>query len=174
VGGAAGALGEWGGGEVVAARGSADQFNGDVDVDEGTNTSEDVNTNENKTVTAFLQLSEEAQAEIQQRNQQLRQELQTGNLTRQEARQQSSELRSELNDELLQSARTEAQSSEVTIDNSNIPQGGSPLLLLSGTPTSLIDFMKLDIVAALGSADRFNEVQQQQQNQTDQTTSPGT
>lgn len=127
-----------------------------------------------RTATAFMQQSEEAQAELQQENRRLRQELQSGNITRQEAGQQLSALQTELNDQLMEDARTEAQSRNLSIIDSIAPQGSPPLLLLSGAPNALLDFVELDIVVGLGSADRFNEIQQQQQSQANQTVSSGT
>ncbi|TQQ82780.1 hypothetical protein EGH24_04895 [Halonotius terrestris] len=124
-----------------------------------------------RSATAFLQLSEEAQTELNEENQRLRQELQSGNLTRQEAGQQFSELESDLNDELLETARSEAEGLGLTVDDSIAPSRGSPLLLISGPEGALLDFMEQDIVAGLTGADQFEEIQQQQEPQANQTAS---
>lgn len=113
-----------------------------------------------RTATAFLQQSEENQAEIEEESQRLRQELRSGNLTRQEASQQYSELQTELNDELEENARTEAESLGLTVEDSISQQGRAPLLLVSGSPDALLDFVELDIVAGISSAEQFDEIQQ--------------
>ncbi|RJX42778.1 hypothetical protein DM826_08790 [Halonotius aquaticus] len=122
--------------------------------------------------TAFLQLSEDAQAELQAQNQELRQELQSGNISRQEAGQQVSELRSELTDELVESATTEAESLGLTVEDSIIPPGGSPLLLVSGSESALLDYINVDMVAGITSPDQFEELRQQQAQAANQTTQP--
>lgn len=113
--------------------------------------------------TAFLQLSEDAQAELQAENQRLREELQTGNISRQEAGQQASELRTTLNGELVDTATTEAESLGLTVEGSITPPQGAPLLLVSGSEGALLDYMNVGVVAGLTSADRFEELQQNQQ-----------
>ncbi|MFC7042228.1 hypothetical protein [Halonotius sp. GCM10025705] len=115
--------------------------------------------------TAFLQLSEDAQAELQAQNQELRQELQSGNISRQEAGQQASQLQTELNEELIDNATTEAESLGLTVEDSITPSRGSPLLLVSGSEGALLDYMNVDVVTGLTSPDRFEELQQDQQAQ---------
>jgi hypothetical protein len=122
--------------------------------------------------TAFLQLSEDAQAELRTQNQQLRQELQNGSISRQEAGQQLSELRGELNDELVDSATTEAESLGLTVEDSITPPSGSPLLLVSGSESALLDYMNVDMVTGLTSPDQFEELQQQRAQAANQTTQP--
>lgn len=122
--------------------------------------------------TAFLQLSEDAQAELRTQNQQLRQELQNGSISRQEAGQQLSELRGELNDELVESATTEAESLGLTVEDSITPPSGSPLLLVSGSESALLDYMNVDMVTGLTSPDQFEELQQQRAQAANQTTQP--
>jgi hypothetical protein len=112
--------------------------------------------------TAFLQLSEDAQAELQAQNQELRQELQSGNISRQEAGQQASQLQTELNEELIDNATTEAESLGLTVEDSITPSRGSPLLLVSGSEGALLDYMNVDVVTGLTSPDRFEELQQDQ------------
>jgi len=124
--------------------------------------------------TAFLQLSEDAQAELQTQNQELRQELQDGSISRQEASQQVSELRSELTDELVESATTEAESLGLTVEDSITPPGGSPLLLVSGSESALLDYMNVDMVAGITSADQFEDLQEQQTQAANQTTTQPT
>ena len=120
--------------------------------------------------TAFLQRSEDAQAELRTQNQQLRQELQNGSISRQEAGQQLSELRGELNDELVDSAATEAESLGLTVEDSITPPSGSPLLLVSGSESALLDYMNVDMVTGLTSPDQFEELQQQRAQAANQTT----
>ena len=122
--------------------------------------------------TAFLQRSEDAQAELRTQNQQLRQELQNGSISRQEAGQQLSELRGELNDELVDSATTEAESLGLTVEDSITPPSGSPLLLVSGSESALLDYMNVDMVTGLTSPDQFEELQQQRAQAANQTTQP--
>ena len=122
--------------------------------------------------TAFLQLSEDAQAELRTQNQQLRQELQNGSISRQEAGQQVSELRGELNDELVDSATTEAESLGLTVEDSITPPSGSPLLLVSGSESALLAYMNVDMVTGLTSPDQFEELQQQRAQAANQTTQP--
>jgi predicted DsbA family dithiol-disulfide isomerase len=122
--------------------------------------------------TAFLQRSEDAQAELRTQNQQLRQELQNGSISRQEAGQQVSELRGELNDELVDSATTEAESLGLTVEDSITPPSGSPLLLVSGSESALLDYMNVDMVTGLTSPDQFEELQQQRAQAANQTTQP--
>lgn len=122
--------------------------------------------------TAFLQLSEDAQAELRTQNQQLRQELQNGSISRQEAGQQVSELRGELNDELVESATTEAESLGLMVEDSITPPSGSPLLLVSGSESALLDYMNVDMVTGLTSPDQFEELQQQRAQAANQTTQP--
>ncbi|RJX51840.1 hypothetical protein [Halonotius pteroides] len=122
--------------------------------------------------TAFLQLSEDAQAELQTQNQRLRQELQNGSISRQEAGQQVSELRGELTDELVDSATTEAESLGLTVEDSITPPSGSPLLLVSGSESALLDYMNVDMVTGLTSPDQFEELQQQRAQAANQTTQP--
>jgi hypothetical protein len=122
--------------------------------------------------TAFLQLSTDAQAELQSENQRLQQELRSGNISRQEAGQQYSDLQTELNDELLESATTEAESLGLTVEDSLTPPQGSPLLLVSGSESALLDYMNVAVVAGLTSPEEFEDLSQQQsaaQNQTTQT-----
>ena len=122
--------------------------------------------------TAFLQRSEDAQAELRTQNQQLRQELQNGSISRQEAGQQVSELRGELNDELVESATTEAESLGLMVEDSITPPSGSPLLLVSGSESALLDYMNVDMVTGLTSPDQFEELQQQRAQAANQTTQP--
>jgi len=124
--------------------------------------------------TAFLQLTADAQAELQTENQRLQQELQSGNISRQEAGQQYSDLQTELNDELLESARTEAESLGLTVEDSITPPGGSPLLLVSGSEGALLDYMDVDQVAGITSADQFEELREQQEQQQQQQQQPST
>ena len=122
--------------------------------------------------TAFLQRSEDAQAELRSQNQHLRQELQIVTISRQEAGQQVSELRGELNDELVDSATTEAESLGLTVEDSITPPSGSPLLLVSGSESALLDYMNVDMVTGLTSPDQFEELQQQRAQAANQTTQP--
>lgn len=121
-----------------------------------------------RTATAFLQQSEENQAELEDEGERLSREFRSGNITRQEASEQYSELQSELNEELEETARTEAESLDMTVEDSLSAQGSPPLLLVSGSPDALLDYVELDIVNAVSSADRFEEIQQRQQQQQQQ------
>ncbi|WP_246055603.1 hypothetical protein [Halonotius roseus] len=123
--------------------------------------------------TAFLRLSEDAQAELQAESQQLGEEIQNGSISRQAASQQLSELQTELNDELVESATTEAESLGLTVEDSLTPPGGSPMLLVSGSEGALLDYMNVDIVAGITSPDQFEQLRQQQAPAANQTVQPG-
>jgi hypothetical protein len=122
--------------------------------------------------TAFLQPSEDAQAELEAERQQINQEFQNGSISRREAGQQVSELRTELNDELVDSATTEAESLGVTVEDSITPPRGSPLLLVSGSEGALLDYMNVDTVTGITSPDQFEELRQQQAQAANQTAQP--
>ena len=122
--------------------------------------------------TAFLQLSEDAQAELQTENQRLQRELQSGNVSRQEAGQQYADLQTELNNELIESATTEAESLGLTVEDSLTPPGGSPLLLVSGAEGALIDYMNVGVVAAITGPDQFEQLRQQRAQAANQTAQP--
>lgn len=121
---------------------------------------------EQRTVTVYLQQTQDAQTQLQQKSQQLRQQLQSGNITRQEASSQYTELQSQLNSELNETAKTEARSLSLTVMDSYSAQGNPPVLLVSGPSNALIDYVQLDIVTGISSAKRFREIKQQQGQQT--------
>mgnify|MGYP000087624075 CR=1 FL=1 len=110
-----------------------------------------------RTVTAQLQPTEEDLTAAQEEARQIQRQQFTGNLTRTEAQQQLSDLQSQLLDGLIEDATERAEGLGLTVEDSIEPT----TLLVSGSGNSLIDFLDIEIVSNFSSADRFEELQQE-------------
>ena len=118
-----------------------------------------------RTVTVFLQPSEEYQSDLEEIGSELRQR----NINQSEAQRQASEIY----DDILETAETEARSRNITINDTYEPERRPPILLVSGSSTDLVSYLNTDIVNAFVDSERFGELtqsqQQSQQTQTNQT-----
>lgn len=120
---------------------------------------------EKRTVTVYLELSQDGQTQLQEINQELRQQLQRGDITREEAENEFSELQSQLNTELTETAWQEAQSLDITVKDSKSMNRNPPVLLVSGQSEALLEYTELDIVEGISSADQFSEFTKEDQTQ---------
>lgn len=119
---------------------------------------------EERRVTVSLQPTQEDIEPAQAEAQRIQQQQLTGEISQEEAQQQLSELQAQLYDGLIETATEEAESLDLTVEDSIDPN----TLLVSGPEGSIIDFLDIEIVADISDAEDFEQRRQQQQQQQQQ------
>lgn len=104
------------------------------------------------------------QQELQKQQQQLQSELKAGNISRQEAAKQFQSVKDELRNKAVSSFRERVGSTSALSISDSVSQYG--ILLVSGSPTTLIDSLDYSEVSALLPIATFEQAKSQSQQQT--------